>query len=100
MRKKATPIPYKPKPAKFFEDVYMKDLERRFPDEDGRRLRGIARRLSKATDLIEQDDILEDEFGLPRRYERVGTSEQIVAIRGGKRGEDVQGDSLPTQGES
>ena len=79
------------------EDRYMKDLDRLFPEEDGRRLRGIANRLSKIDDVMEREEILVLEFGVEPRYERTPTG---VALIRRERGKDVQGNPIPAQGKN
>ena len=52
------------------EEIYMKDLRFLYPDMDGRKLRGIANRLSKAKDILEREEMIVLEFGVEPRYER------------------------------
>lgn len=98
---KAKPIPFRPKEPKELEEIYMRDLERAFPDKDGRTLRGLAKRLSKAKDFIEQDDMLEAELGVPRRYERTPAGEIRAVEKPRRRNrERVERNPVPAQGEN
>ena len=90
---------------KYSEDVleerYMKDLRLLYPKEDGRRLRGIAHRLSKVKDIIEREELLVMEFGVEPRYER-GPDGSIkvreMAHERRRRSEILQRNSVSAQG--
>ena len=106
MRKPKANVPRGQQPGhtqQQLQDRYMQDLNRLFPEEDGRRLRGIANRLAKAADIVEREEILVLEFGVEPRYARTpaGSVEvREMASERGRRGQNLQRDSVPTQGEN
>lgn len=58
---KAKPFHTKPRPPEVLEEIFMRDLERFFPETDGRKLRGLAKRLSR-TDADKHRKMIEDEL--------------------------------------